>query len=315
MQDPGDALERAVEKADAALLTAPVVEGVLARREAARARPADERHAKALARELCALQDAAGSWGGSLVRTAEALLLLRALVPAPTVEIAAAAARGMAWIRQRRGQPGAFADGCTPERHALRFCAHFVRGFFSPAPLDVDVSGLTLSSGVRFGGDVAARLGASCVALRALLRWRERAEAIADHIDGVRVIVTGVALNAPTLISVASYVSGVAALAEAPRTVDIDAAVAAGLDRLAALQRADGSWRGVDAFHVLQTLLIAAGHGHPTRAADAALRKAARMLAVLQREDGTWGSETAPERLLTGWRTLHYVADGLRALE
>jgi hypothetical protein len=303
-----DAVLRALRRVEAVLFSSPVLEAVLARRESGRSRPADEGHALALARALCEFHGEDGSWGGDLVRTAEALLLLHALRSEPDHGVAGAVEAGVAWIRSLQGRSGAFAVGCTPERHALRFCEHFITGFFSPAPPDVDLSSLTVASGVRFGGDVAARLGASCLALRALLRWQAAGYDIEAHVDGVRVIVTGVALNAPSLISVAAYVSAVGALAEAPHTPREDAAVAAGLERLAGLQRADGSWRGVDPFHVLETMLLAAERGHHSDAADAAIGRAAGMLAVLQREDGSWGRETSPDRTLTGWRTLRHVA-------
>src|SRR5690606_36417876 len=104
------------------------------------------------------------------------------------------------------------------------------------------------------------------------------------------------------------YVAAVGALAEAPPDPRNQAAVAAGLERIAGLQRADGSWRGVDAFHVLDALLAASDRGHRTPSADGAIARAARMLALLQREDGTWGRETGPERTLTGWRALRYAA-------
>ncbi|MGH7506333.1 MAG: hypothetical protein ACRELX_11810, partial [Longimicrobiales bacterium] len=186
----------------------------------------------------------------------------------------------------------------------LRFCEHFITGLFSPAAPDVDLSGAALSNGVRFGGDAAARLGASCVALRSLLRWSLEGADIDSHVDGVRGIVTGVALNAPSFISVAGYVSAVGALAEAPRDAKNGAAVAAGLERLAGLQRADGSWRGVDAFHVLDVLVRATRLGHRSESSAGAVRRAAGMLALLQREEGAWGRETGPERMLIGWRAL-----------
>jgi hypothetical protein len=303
-----ETLARAVQRADAAVLDAPVLESVLARREAGEPRLADEGHARALAAELCAFMDEDGSWGGDLVRTAEALLLAHALTPEPESAVRSAVDAGGAWIRARQGQPGAFAEGCTPERHALRFCEHFITGFFSPAPPETDLSTLTLSSGVRFGGDAAARLGASCLGLRALLRWGFDGPDVDSHVDGVRVIVTGVALNAPSFISVAGYISAVSALIEAEPDARNKAAVAAGLERIAGLQRADGSWRGVDAFHVLDALIAAARKEHRTKSADGAIARAARMLALLQRADGTWGRETGPERTLTGWRALRYAA-------
>lgn len=303
-----ETLARAVQRADAAVLEAPVLEAVLARREAGEPRVADDGHARALADELCTFRDEDGSWGGDLVRTAEALLLAHALTPEPQSAVRAAVDAGAAWIRSRQGRPGAFGEGCTPERHALRFCEHFITGFFSPAPPAADLSALTLASGIRFGGDAAARLGASCLGLRALLRWGYAGADIDSHVDGVRGIVTGVALNAPSFISVAGYIAAVGALTEATQDARNKAAVAAGLERIAGLQRADGSWRGVDAFHVLETLLAAAARGHTTVSADGAIARAGRMLALLQREDGTWGRETGPERTLTGWRALRYAA-------
>lgn len=303
-----ETLARAVQRADSAVLEAPVLEAVLARREAGEPRLADEGHAFALVEELCTFRRDDGSWGGDLVRTAEALLLAHALTPRPAVEVRGAVDAGASWIRSRQGVPGAFAEGCTPERHALRFCEHFITGFFSPAAPSADLSSLTLASGIRFGGDAAARLGASCLALRALLRWGFEGADIDSHVDGVRGIVTGVALNAPSFISVAGYIAAVGALAEAPPDPRNKAAVGAGLERIAGLQRADGSWRGVDAFHVLDALLAAAARGHRTASADGAIARAARMLALLQREDGAWGRETGPERTLTGWRALHYAA-------
>ena len=260
------------------MLSAPVLEAVIARREAGEPRVADEGHARALAAELCTFRRDDGSWGGDLVRTAEALLLAHSLTPDPEPEVRDAIDAGAAWIRARQGQPGAFAEGCTPERHALRFCEHFVTGFFSPAPPETDLSSLTLASGIRVGGDAAARLGASCLGLRSLLRWGVTGADVDSHVDGVRSIVTGVALNAPSFISVAGYIAAVGALAEAVPDPRNKAAVAAGLERIAGLQRADGSWRGVDAFHVLEALLAAAEGGHRTPSADGAIARAGRKI-------------------------------------
>ena len=299
-----EALEPALRRAEEALFSAVVLEAVLARREAGRGRPEDEGHTGALAAELITFQGPEGSWGKDLLRTAEALLLLHALTPDPAPASRDPRDRGVAWIRSRQGEPGAFAEGCTPERHALRFCEHFITGFFSPAGPGIDLSSVTLSNGVRFGGDAAARLGVSCVALRSLLRWGVRGPDIDSHVDGVRSIVTGVALNAPSFLSVSGYVSAIGALVEAPRDTRNDAAVAAGLERLASLQRGDGSWRGGDAFHVLDALVRAVDLGHSSASALTAIRRAAGMLALLQREDGMWGRETGPERAMTGWRTL-----------
>jgi hypothetical protein len=305
-------LTRALERLEDGLLDAPIVEAVIARREAGARRPADERNAAALTHELCRFQDADGSWGGSLVRTAEALLLMHALTPDPDDRVRAGVSRAGEWIRTREGIEGAFGEGCDPARHSAGLCSHVLAGFFSPAPASADLTGLTLAVPARFGSDADARLGASCVALLALLHWGFSGADIEVHLASLRQLVSGDSLGGLPDGSAGGFVAAVTALLAAPPDDARAAAVRAGIARLLRMQRADGSWPGADTFHVLDLLLRASAQGLGGDAVDGAIQRAVEMLALLQRADGSWGRETGSERMLVGWRALRHAV-GLRA--
>src|SRR5205085_8678303 len=78
--------------------------------------------------------------------------------------------RSMSWVLGLQERPGAFGDDCDKPRHAQRICAHYVRGFFAPAPPEQRLAPITLPNGKVFRAEPAARFAISCLALRAALR-------------------------------------------------------------------------------------------------------------------------------------------------
>lgn len=295
---------RALERVDANLLTAQVLEAVIARREAGRSLPADASYAESLVAELGRHQTADGSWGRSLLRTAEALLLILDLTPEPSGPGRVMAAAGLEWIRGRQNAPGVFAEGCSPGRHTLGLCHHFLSGFYSPAPRTTNLAGTALANRAKFPSDNVARLGVSCVALQAVQRWRAGDAKSGMHRAGLRSIVAGASTETASVITMSAYAAAVVALAEGPSNPEDDEVVVTGLDRLGSGQRADGSWPNADPFHVLDVVVRSRQLGYGAAPADAALVRAAGMLTLLQRPDGGWGREMGPERTLIGWRTL-----------
>lgn len=270
------------------------------------ARAADAGHAAALAEELRRFQLANGSWAGTLAATAESLFILHALVVHPDEAVVSCVDRAAEWIGSRQDVPGCFAEGCDPARHESGVCEHALTGFFSPGAPGEDLSGFTVGVPARFGTDADARLGLSCVALQALLRWRRRDSRIERHITSLRQLVAGPGLKSVTERTVGGYVAAVAALLEAGDEEHNGAAASAGLKRMIGLQRADGSWPGGDIFHVLDLLLSASARGYGELGTEPAITRAVEMLALLQRADGSWGKETGPERMLVAWRALRY---------
>jgi hypothetical protein len=295
------AIEDALVRVEATLFAWPVLEAVVARREAGVPQAADADHARALARELCAFADPDGSWGGDLVWTAESLLLLRELAPEPDVSSSETARAAGNWLLSRQDQAGRFGEGCDGDTHGSGLCEHFVGGFFSVAPPFANLAGRTLATGARFPTDRSARFGGSCLALDALLAWGWRDASVERHRAALRPIVTRIAPGPTALIDIGAYAVAVGALARAAGESD-RVATLAGLARLAALQRADGSWPGVDLFQVLDVLLRAAKLGHRLETADASVLRAVDMLTLMLRDDGSWGRDTGPERTLIGWR-------------
>jgi hypothetical protein len=303
-----EALTRALGRLEDALLNARILEAVLARREAGMARETDAGHSEALARELCRFQGESGSWGESLARTSEALLLLNALTPAAGGVVRAAVKRGVTWMRSLEGRPGAYAEGCDAKRHEAGTCAHVLTGFLSAADPDTDLAGLTSSAPARFGTDADARLGVSCVALQAALRWGFRDDAEERQLAGIRKVIADGLRSTVEAGAVGGYVAAIEALVESRPDDETRPVVAAGINHVLRIQRADGSWPGADTFHVLDLLLRASDAGFADPAIDAAVARAVEMLALLQRSDGSWGRETGPERMLVGWRAFRHTA-------
>ncbi len=300
-------LTQALSRLEEALLDAPILEAVIARAEAGVARERDAGHARALAEELCSFQLSNGSWGNSLARTSEALLLLHSLTPKPVSEVRSRLSGAIEWMRSREGKAGAFGEGCDKARHDAGLCNHALAGFFSPSLPTTDLSGLTLRIPARFVTDAEARLGVSCVALQSLLRWGYAGPPTQAHVSSLRKLVSSDALLVPKRAMIAGFVGALAALIEGhPRDASRSAAVN-GIGRLLGVQRADGSWPGADTFQVLDLLLRASANGYANEAVDAAIIRAVEMLALVQRNDGSWGRETGPERMLVGWRALRHV--------
>jgi hypothetical protein len=155
---------------------------------------------------------------------------------------------------------------------------------------------------------MSARFGISCYALRALLVWSVRDPRIDTHLASLRAVVSRHSPVAGSPIDVAAYALGVGAVAEATHSEPDRIAALAGLTRLAALQRGDGSWPGVDLFHVLEILLRAMTLGHHLDAVEAAVTRTVGILSLMAGEDGSWGRGTGPERSLIGWHAFHRIA-------
>jgi hypothetical protein len=111
----------------------------------------------------------------------------------------------------------------------------------------------------------------------------------------------------PTLIMV------LAALTSAPRRPEFIMVLHGALTRLAGTQRADGSWPDADPFLIADVFLLAVHRGYGSPIFDAAIARTAGMLALTQHEDGSWGPAAEPPRLLSGWRTLRYAAQLVKA--
>src|SRR5687767_2400511 len=124
-------LGTALRKTEGYLLSAPILEALLARREAGQAFFDDTETTAELAIELTSHQSQEGSWGSQVARTAEALLLLGSLLP--TATRLEAALRAVTWLRARQNRPGRFGDPCAPDLHRALVCHHATSGFFSPA--------------------------------------------------------------------------------------------------------------------------------------------------------------------------------------
>lgn len=301
-------LERALARLERWLAGSNVPEALVARREAGRATSADRRIAADAADALLAAQGGDGSWRGSLVATAEALLRLSELTGrSPPKRVVAAAARGVEWLRGLRGRPGRYGDGCSPERHRLGICHHFLGGFFAPEPPIEPDEELVLAIGARFPAGPAARLAASCLALQASLRWGAYGPDAQLHLDGLRRLFELDGRGGVDLVGIDALPAIVLVLLEARDRARYREMTVQSLARLTQIQRADGSWPELDALYILDVLLAATGAGLGTRAIDAAIRRGAGMLAITQQDDGLWERNSSPRRALIGWRALRYA--------
>jgi hypothetical protein len=301
-------LNAALAQTERFLLAAPVLEALLARREAHQEAPEDAETAELLMTELFTFQLQDGSFDGSLVRTMEALLLLGALQPTLTRD--ERCDNAVAWMLQQRDLPGQFAEGCNATTHQLRICSHFLAGFFSPGSPDTSLEGLVFSNGLRFQSDEDARLGCSARALRACLRWSGRISEHIGLIGGLEKIATMTfrPVYRDTLGS-AACLEVIAALLILPHSEEHTPIVQSALSRLVALQRADGSWPELEVTHVAEVLLSSLTHDYSSPAIHAALKRAAELLVLTQRENGSWSTAPDPHRTYISWRVLRQVAE------
>lgn len=304
-------LERALERLESVFIDSAGPEALLARREARRSGVDDQRLARELVAGIVEAQDDDGSWHGALVPTAESLLLLAELAGRRVTKSVERAARsGVDWLRRLRGGPGRFGAGCTPERHALGFCHHSLAGFFRPEPPLAPGEELVLSNGAHYPTGPAAQLAASCLALRACLRWGDHGPDSWLHLDGLRRLLEHEASGESPLVPIEAIPAILLALVEAHALTEAREVIAQMLARLVQTQRADGSWPELDAIAILEVLLAAVDAGFGTPEIDAAIRRGAGLLAVTQRENGMWERDTAPQRALTGWRVLRLAVRG-----
>ena len=288
------------------LFELPVLESFIARWEHVGLSADDTELVREAAGELLSHQSSDGSWGGRLQLTAEAMLLLAEL-RAPS-SFLPAVARAEQFLRSCRNQPGKWTDGCTSRFHELGICRHFAGGFFSPAPPSVDLSDVRLANGLVFGNNSDARLGLSCLALHAVRWWSRSSVDDLLHMDALRRIADMLFRPGSIEISTPTAVLVLTALTSAPRTPQYLTTLHGALTRLAKLQRADGSWPDVEAFHVADLYMLAAQRGYGSPVFDAAIRRVAELLVITQNPDGGWGGDTTGHyRLLCGWRTLRFA--------
>jgi hypothetical protein len=271
----------------------------------------DREPARRWIRRLLDQQDAAGSWSGDLLDTAATLLTILELREAGDVrELDPAVGRGLAWIAERRGAPGAWTDGCSPARHRRGLCHHFAGGFFSPAPPEVPLAGARLPSGAGAEGDLEVRFVSSVVALRCLLQWQEPGTDALLHLEALRRIVVLWPDDPPEDLTVSSLLAAIRVLLLSPIEEDLTAARQA-LRVVAGKQRGDGSWVETEPFQALDVFTAADVAGIDSERTHRALWHGARLLIATQHADGSWGGEeAATRRALIACRTLRQVDPG-----
>lgn len=297
----------AVERVTRRLLHSPVYEAVLARREAGRSAPDDLSLLDELAQVVVQEQDISGGWGGSLLRTAEALLLLHDFQSRST-EVTASVGRALNWLALQQNQPGRFGEPCESDLHHAQLCHHFTTGFFAEPVLRERNRSWVLASGLELRDPRGYTFAASALALRAVVTWRSPTQTDIEHLDALRRFAQFAFKGGAPRLLLGAVLAGLGALAAAPRTPGGMTAVHGALSRLAGLQRADGSWPGIDIIHVLDLLLFAISRGYGSPLFDAAICRAADQLVLMLRPDGSWGATEAPSRALVGWRALRYAS-------
>ncbi len=230
--------------------------GVLARRVLGQPRRTDAALAEYLVRVRRCKTRMDGSAEGSFVRTAwTAWELLDLDCSADHAGVV----RTLGYVIGRQNAPGHFAEGCDPTRHERRLCCHFLRGFFSPGPRDELLAPLTLPNGVTVDDEERARFGASCLALRVVLRAGEdRRPAVREHID----CLLGLARlwneqETEWSPALASFALGGLALAP----FEYRQGVTELAETVARRQDADGTWPEVDLFQAVEALLPVTGSG------------------------------------------------------
>jgi hypothetical protein len=287
-------LRWAVERLAAFFAERPTRQGLLAREALARLRPDDVELRARLIDALRRDTRPDGSVGGAVLPTAWRAIELLDLGHAGDEP---GTARAMQWLFTWQGKPGAYGEGCTPERHQRRACEHFLNGFFAPATPEQRVAPVTFPSGKVFRVEPPARFAVSCLALRAALRaGHERRPLVEQHVASLlRLQETFEQWGSyfpPDLLA-----STVAALAFAGQRHRAALVRFSGL--LADHQEPDGTWADADLFHTLEALVLAR-----TDQARRALRRAAHALAERQRPDGSFGATAREERAWIALRAL-----------
>lgn len=296
-------VERAIAAALEWLAGQDAAEGAIAVHEAGDAESPES--ARRWVRRLLDEQDPTGAWDGDLVRTAGALSMIHELREAASLrEQDPAVGRGLDWLRGRRGVPGAWTDGCTPERHGKALCHHFAGGFFSPGPPEVPFEEAWLPSGVKVEGDAEVRFAASVLALRCTLRWGDITPDARLHLNALRRVVLDRAGAAS--LSRAVLLEAVHGLLLSSSAEDL-AAADHGLQAVAGRQRGDGSWVDLDTFQAVEVFGLASELGVAPERTEQALWHGARLLVSTQQADGSWGREHGARRCLIALRTLGRV--------
>lgn len=299
-------VERALTAAQAWLAGQDAPEAVIVTHEAGVAE--DQAEARRWVRRLLDDQDTQGSWAGDLTATAGTLMTVEEIRTAASLkEQDPAIGRALDWIRARRSVPGAWSDGCSPDRHRVGLCHHFLGGFFSPAPPEVPLEGTALRNGVTATTDAEARFVASATALRCMLPWTRATGDARLHLEGLRRVVDLWPEQSPAGLSTLSLLAAIHVLLQSPVAAD-RAAAGRGLRLVGGKQRGDGSWVDIDPFQALEVFARAESEQVSTEQARRALWHGARLLISTQKNDGSWGGEQAPRRALIAWRTLRRVS-------
>lgn len=301
----GGSVARAMAAAQAWLTRQDAPEAVIAAHEAGVAH--DQADAQRWVRRLLGAQDNQGSWGGDLMATACALMTLEEIRTAAALrEQDPGIGRALDWLRARRSVPGAWSDGCSPSRHDLGLCHHFLGGFFSPAPPEVPVEEVALRNGVSAANDAEGRFIASVTALRCMLPWTRATGDARLHLEGLRRVVDRWSELPPLGLTTASLLAAIHVLLQSPVPED-RAAAGRGLRLVGGKQRGDGSWVDMDPFQALEMFAQAGSDDVSGEQAHRALWHGARLLISTQKTDGSWGGERAARRALIAWRTLRIV--------
>jgi hypothetical protein len=252
-------------------------------------------------------QEPRGGWGGDLLRTAESLHAISELRSfARLAEQDPGIGLALDWIRSRRGLPGSWADGCTPDRHVLGLCHHFVGGLFSASPPDQEFDETRLRSGALVVGDMEIRLVASAAALRCLLDHGEPGRDDRLHLDALRRLIQTWGRRGSTGLGTTALLAAIHALVGSGEEADAEA-VQRGLHLVGGRQRGDGSWVDTDAFHALEVIGAVADAGITPEPTRRALWHGARLLIASQQADGSWGADHGARRALIAWRTFRRV--------
>ena len=274
--------------------TLPTRQGVLARTALGTAPAADAGLRDELARRLADDRKPDGTVSGGAVPTiwrAHELLDLGRTASDPTL------ASLLAWLAGRQSQPGAYGEGCDKARHAQRVCAHFVRGFYSPAPSEIRVAPITLPNGKAFRVEQSARFAVSCLALRAALRAGLGEDpGVRLHLESLRLLAdqwtvwTG--FFAPDAIVAGLHALALGGPTEQPTVARI-------VSLVIRHQSPEGGWPNADPFATIEALQATG-----IEPARVAVTRALPPVVERQRVDGSFGAMAQQERALIVLRAM-----------